>query len=343
MHRFKNIFNYFFILGVCPFYIQQNQVKVSRFYSAVTTIKTFFFFAAYIYTIFVYSDYFTHPDRVDVSFLAIVLGVVTIALDFIFLEICLIVKQKAQKDLFLKYTFIKETVERLAGSLSATEKSRIERNWRRTTHEITVKSIYLIPIPIVAASLISSDIHVILCVVSFVAMLYSILFQFIHNRLFLIIFYESLELYHTLIKATVSSLPPEMIVKIIRQFHEGIRSYNKTFKFQNLVLIQTAFVTLLLLLYVATAMLTKIGPSVSLALAPAIIQISHDVGIFIYTCHSINSKIKAIKATHSRHLKVDGKSGTVRIFFFLTKNIKENNLNRLIIPSGLESSPLLLA
>lgn len=301
MHGFDRVFNYLFLLGVCPFYIRSPQLFVSRSFSTAAVLKITFGLAACGFTLYTGREFVFKPARIDVSFLTMISCITTVVIDFLLLQILLLAKHETQAALFLELLGIERSMDVLLGPV--TDPKRVYSTRKRTTREIVAKSIILFPIPVIPCVLFP-ELANILMILSFFVMFYSVLFQFMHNRLFLVILNLSVDRYIIHIENDENLLPPEIIVKCVREFHGAIVTYNRTFRYQNMILAHCAFMVLLLFIYVATILGTKYDFSVSFLFLPAFLLIGHDIGSLVGLCSVTTGKLEQIKRIHSRQLDV---------------------------------------
>lgn len=302
MHGFDRVFNYFFLLGVSPFYIRSPQLIVSRSFSAAAVLKLIFGLAACLFTLYTGREFVFKPSRIDVSFLTMISAISTVAIDFLLLQILLLAKNETQATLLLELRAIERSMDVLLGPV--TDQQRVFSTLKRTTREIILKSVILFSIPLIPCALFP-ELAYVLIICSFFIMFYSVLFQFMHNRLFLVYLNQSIDRYMIYIENDANPpLTSQIIVKCVRAFHGSIVTYNRTFRYQNMILAHCAFMVLLLFIYIATILGTKYDFSVSFLFLPGFILMGHDLGRLVWLCSVTASKLEQIKRVHSRQLEV---------------------------------------
>lgn len=310
MLRFKRLFNFFFLIGVCPFFIKNSDmVSVPWTCSAAAGIRVMALYGIYAYIGFPFLLLFQNL-RIDVSLLTTSMNLILLPIDFLILQLLLIWSREAQAKLLIQLIAIKKMIKRITRNGQYEEFSKLNRSWKRAQIEAIIKSIYYFFIPFIIPRF-TSDLNIIILATSILAMFYIVLFQFIHNRLFLTILIEAIDRYLIWIGGPNPKLSPTTMVHVIRQLHDAITSYNRTFKYHNMVLIQCGFTVLLMMAYLMTISSTKFGVLVSLLFSPVFLQVLHDVGHLIWNCNAIIEKIKEIKRIHSGQLKIDQKAPTV--------------------------------
>lgn len=318
MNRLENIFNYFFLLGLCPFKFKSHEITVPRFYVVVVAIKFIFGVLASCFTIYTVRGYLFRPKRLDVSFLTMVTTIGTILIDYLVLQILLMNKIKLQEKLLRELFRIQRIMDVVIGPVAdEAERKKVYSIVNIIKVEVILKSILFSPIPGIICYFYD-NLEDIVIIFSFFAMLYSILFLFVHNRIFLVLLNQSIDRYVLYIEDEENPvLPPEIIIKCIREFHDFIGAYNRTFRYQNMILAQCAFMILLLLFYMAAAIGGNYHFGVSAMFIPAIFVIGYDIGMLVWYCHTTNTKLDQIRRIHSRQLDVDDNPTdfSVRLFF----------------------------
>lgn len=303
--RYRRVFNFFFIIGVCPFIItKDNEVKVPRFFVSLTVIKVGLLLAAYLYTMFGFPEDSIIGTRISVSILTISLAVFTISVDFILLQFLVIMKYKKQRELLLQLLSLGDVIKRITGPGAENEEKQIHGPMKNAFRETRIKSLYLLPIPIIV-SILFRDLRTSLITFSFLTMFYAVLYQSIYNRLFLVILNESIDRYLLHIKAHHHCLRPMDIVGATKSFHRAIVSYNGTFKHQNLILIECSFIVLLLCSYITSIALTESGVLFGIAFLPILSHVGYDFIMLIWTSHSTTANIRMIKRIHSREMEIN--------------------------------------
>lgn len=296
MKQYKFLFNLFYLLGLCPFYIskdneEQESAKFPRFFITRTLLITIATLSTYAY-VFIAEQETAQPTRVEISYVTSTLAVGTITLDYLVLKVLLMIKYKIHRDLFYELLSIKDILRLNSAQLIRKDnQSERSRSWKWISIETVIKSICLLLIPLILLG--SSGIATVLATASFFAMFYTILYQFIYSRVYLVILNESIDGYLNLIEIKPNSRPLS-IVDALKGIYGGLSLYNRVFKFHNLIVIKCAFVILVMLLYFATILMAISWLAMFLVL-PIALHIGYDVTALITLCHKTTGKINKIK------------------------------------------------
>lgn len=158
---------------------------------------------------------------------------------------------------------------------------------------------------ILAVSTITLDyflLQALLLLLLFFIMLYTILYQFIYNRLFLVVLNEAVEQSLLLVKDPVSRLDPAEIVEITRRFYKCIALYNSVFKYQNLILLKCAFMILLIMFYFTVVLVMAVDFLSVLPFVLVILHFGFDVTSLITLCDETARKVKHVKMIYNAEM-----------------------------------------
>lgn len=308
MEKYKSLFNVFYVLGQCPFYITKDgesgfQVKFPKYFVPRTFLRTSFWLGIYLY-IYIAQET-SVQTRIEISYVTSVLAVGTISLDFLLLNLILLFQYPKQKDLLYELLKIQTLVNQLEkfqfkGVLN---EKRINRPKKLITLELAIKSTYLFLAPVLI--LADEGIHPFLTISPFLVLLYSILYQSIYNRLFLVLLQEPIDRYCQIIDRQSSLITSPVVLRMTHTFCRGIQSYNQVFKFHNLIIVKCYFVILVMLFYFSTVMMAVNFLGMFLFLLPSL-HLVFDMFKLMGMCHRISRKIVRIKRKHNVEMDLAG-------------------------------------
>lgn len=301
MEQYKNLFNFLNFLGLCPFSIVQSkgdfEGKTSKYFVLITVVSTTVSFLMFAYTFFFSGDDSTIP-RIEISYVTSILAVSTITLDYFLLQALLLLTYKRHGKLFCELMAIDQHIRRR--KLRDMQR-KILRKRKLLFIEIIIKSLYLLLlIPVLLFVIL--DLKTALGSFSFFIMLYTILYQFIYNRLFLVVLNEAVDQSLLLVKDPVSRLDPAEIVEITRRFYKCIALYNSVFKYQNLILLKCAFMILLIMFYFTVVLVMAVDFLSVLPFVLVILHFGFDVTSLITLCDETARKVKHVKMIYNAEM-----------------------------------------
>lgn len=301
MRQYKTLLSFFNFIGLCPFSVIKSEedfeARPSKYLAIKTVLKTTVSFAIFAYSFFAGSDS-AIPGRIEISYVTSILAVGTITLDYFLLQALLLYTCDGHRKLYYDLmAFDKHTRER---NSHGNVHQQVNRRRKLLSIEIIIKSLFLFSLTMIL--FVTTDINAAIGTFAFLIMLYTILFQFIYNRLFLVIMNEAVDQSLPYIEHPVSRLTPAEIVEITRRFYKCIALYNRVFKYQNLILLKCAFLILLIMFYFTVVLVMAVDFLSGFAFVLVILHFGYDVTSLIRLCEETIRKVKLIKMKYNAEM-----------------------------------------